>query len=469
MNTGRLLIIDDEESLVKPLIRGFNHYGVDVISCKNCSEARTLMAKQSFDLVFVDLNLPDGNGLDLLTYLKKEHPNTYFVVLTGYGSVEVAVKSIQAGAYHFITKPFNLNEVINFSIKALESKDLKLENSYLKKSLKQNTYKRMLGNSEPIQTLLSLVSRVAESNSNILITGESGTGKELIANAIHFNSERKTKPFVAVNCGAIPAELLESELFGHTKGAFTGAICNRKGRFETAEGGTLFFDEIGDMPMSLQVKLLRVLQERRYQPVGSSETRNCDVRILAATHQNLEASVSAGTFREDLFYRLNVIPLEIPALRERKDDVPLLINHFIELHNKNRKVKIKEITVSAMNKLINYAWPGNVRELENLIERLCILTSSHVIGDLDLPKKIHNSTESTFNPFEQKLPEGGLDFNSVIDRYETELILKALNKTHWNKNQAAILLNLNRTTLVEKIKKKGLQKFDPKFSAQDLS
>ncbi len=464
MNLGQILIIDDEQSLVLPLKRGLAHYGINADSCTNCEEAKHMSSIKKYDVVFVDLNLPDGNGLDLLEYLKKRSPQTYFIVLTGYGSVEVAVKSIQKGAYHFITKPFNLNEVINFSLNALDTKNTKQENTYLKKSLKSNTYKKLLGNSEPIQQVLSLVDRIAESNSNVLITGESGTGKELIAKAIHFNSERKNKPFVAINCGAIPAELLESELFGHTKGAFTGAAQARKGRFEIAEGGTLFFDEIGDMPVSLQVKLLRVLQERRFEPVGSSESKSCDVRILAATHRNLESQVSMGNFREDLFYRLNVIPIEIPALRERKDDIPLLINHFIEIHNQKRKVAINEITVDAMNMLINFSWPGNVRELENLIERLCILTSSSTIKAQDLPKKIQNASDSSFNPFEQKIPEAGIDFNTLVDNFENQLILKALEKTGWNKNQAAILLKLNRTTLVEKIKKKGLTKNEPEMS-----
>ncbi|MEZ4873853.1 MAG: sigma-54 dependent transcriptional regulator [Bdellovibrionales bacterium] len=299
---------------------------------------------------------------------------------------------------------------------------------------------------------------MADSDSTILITGESGTGKELIAKAIHYNSSRSNGPFVPINCGAIPSELLESELFGHIKGAFTGAISNRIGRFEMADGGTLFLDEIGDMSPTLQVKLLRVLQEREFEPVGSTKTLKANVRVIAATNANLEKSVEEGQFREDLYYRLNVIPLQIPALRERRADIPLLFHYFMDNHNKKRERSIQGVTNEALEALYNYNWPGNIRELENLVERVAILKGEGMIDLLDLPQKYRGSSPAVAtDPKDLEIPENGMDFNGAIENYENALILKALEKTGWNRNQAAILLRLNRTTLVEKIKKKGLR------------
>ena len=336
---------------------------------------------------------------------------------------------------------------------------LEVENKNLKSVLnKKYRFENIIGQSEELRRVLSLVERVAESDSTVLITGESGTGKELIAKAIHYNSNRTSEPFIPVNCGAIPSELLESELFGHVKGAFTGAIQNRIGRFEMAYGGTLFFDEIGDMSPSLQVKLLRVLQERNFEPVGSTKAISSDVRIIAATNVNLEKAVAEGRFREDLYYRLNVIPIKMPALRERKDDIPILINHFISSFGRGRKETIQGISVEAQNLLAQYSWPGNIRELENLIERLTILKREGLIDVADLPPKYavrHNSPETHISNIQ--IPEKGMDFNSAVNAYENLLILQALERTGWNQNQAAILLRLNRTTLVEKIKKKGLR------------
>ncbi|MFN9066853.1 MAG: sigma-54 interaction domain-containing protein, partial [Bdellovibrionales bacterium] len=300
--------------------------------------------------------------------------------------------------------------------------------------------------------------RVADSDSTVLITGESGTGKELIARAVHFNSPRSTGPFIPINCGAIPSELLESELFGHVKGAFTGAISNRVGRFEMADGGTLFLDEIGDLEPSLQVKILRALQERCFEPVGSTKTVSVNVRVITATNLDLEKAVAEGNFREDLFYRLNVIPIQIPALRERKTDIPLLLSHFMELYGRTKGRNLTGFTNSALDCLSQYAWPGNIRELENLVERLTILKGQGQVDVLDLPPKYRaQSSQAVAQLSHHDIPEDGLDFNSAVDAYENNLILRALEKTGWNRNQAAALLRLNRTTLVEKIKKKGLR------------
>jgi transcriptional regulator with PAS, ATPase and Fis domain len=334
---------------------------------------------------------------------------------------------------------------------------LEKENQQLKTALHSKyQFENIVGQSDAITDVLNMIERVAQSDSTVLVMGESGTGKELIAKALHYNSNRSAKPFIPINCGAIPHELLESELFGHIKGAFTGAISNRVGRFEMADGGSLFLDEIGDMNPNLQVKLLRVLQERCFEPVGSTKTVFANVRLIAATNVDLEKAVEQGKFREDLFYRLNVIPIHIPALRERKSDIPILFHHFMDFFNRTRQRSLKGITSQALDLLVQYAWPDNVRELENLVERLAILKSDGIVDILDLPER-YRRVQLSNDPAQLDIPESGVDFNSAVDAYENALITRALEKTGWNRNQAALLLKLNRTTLVEKIKKKGLR------------
>ncbi|MCS6837429.1 MAG: sigma-54 dependent transcriptional regulator [Bdellovibrionaceae bacterium] len=324
----------------------------------------------------------------------------------------------------------------------------------------------MIGNSASIQNVFQLIEKIADSDSTVLITGESGTGKELIARSIHSLSHRKHESFIAINCAAIPADLLESELFGHVRGAFTGAIQNKAGRFELADGGTIFLDEIGDLAPLLQVKLLRVLQERSFEPVGGTKSIHVDVRVIAATNKNLTELVKKNLFREDLYYRLNVIPIEVPPLRERKEDIPLLLDHYIKTLNIRKNKKIQGVTDQALSALINYPWPGNIRELENLVERMVILKGEGVIDYADLPQPYRSSSShpaevshAMLEPFVPhfQFPESGIDFNSVVDQFENHLLLMALEKTKWNRNQAAQLLGINRTTLVEKLKKKGLK------------
>jgi DNA-binding NtrC family response regulator len=312
---------------------------------------------------------------------------------------------------------------------------------------------------------LEVVQKVAETESTVLITGESGTGKELVARALHFNSQRADRMFVTVNCGAIPEELLESELFGHVKGAFTNAVSHREGRFSVADGGTLFLDEIGDMSPNLQVKLLRVLQDRTFEPVGSSKSQTVDVRVVAATNQNLEVAISERRFREDLFYRLNVIPIEMPPLRERRDDIPLLVQHFLEQSTRDGRSQVEGFEPGAIERLCRYSWPGNVRELENLVERLAVLCGKGRIGVGDLPQALRQEADLASAPATH-LPPGGLDVRELLDDVETDLILQALEQTGWNKNQAAGLLGLNRTTLIEKIKKRGLKPPPPAATPQ---
>ncbi|MGE0525737.1 MAG: sigma-54-dependent transcriptional regulator [Bdellovibrionales bacterium] len=458
MQGQRILIVDDEALLRNALFRGFDRKGYQVITSATAAEAETIsQSEKPLDLALVDLRLPDGDGIELMSKLRALHPNIQVIILTGHASIESAVEATRKGAFHFVTKPCNFDEILTLVDRALSHGQLARENQHLRNALhKKYRFDNIIGQSEAISQVLDLIERVAQSDSTVLITGESGTGKELIAKALHFNSDRGKEPFIPINCGAIPAELLESELFGHVKGAFTGAIANRTGRFEMADEGTLFLDEIGDMSPNLQVKILRVLQERRFEPVGGTKTINANVRVIAATNVDLEDAVQDGRFREDLFYRLNVIPIRIPPLRERKTDIPLLLHHFIEHFNRTRSRRLSGVSPAASELLSEYSWPGNIRELENLVERLSILKGSGMIDVSDLPDR-YRKIQAPSDPTKLEIPENGVDFNSAVDAYENALIMRALEKTGWNRNQAALLLKLNRTTLVEKIKKKGLR------------
>ncbi len=459
MKPIRVLILDDESTLRTALFRLLDRKGYQVVTAQRLDEARSFMSPEKpFDIAIVDMNLPDGNGLDLISEIKQVNPNTQVIVLTGFATIDTAIQATQKGAYHFLTKPFNVEELMSLLDKALAHKTLEQENKQLRNELgTRYQFTQIIGESDSIKQCLNIVERVADSDSTVLVMGESGTGKELIARAIHYNSNRAKNPFVAINCGAIPAELLESELFGHVKGAFTGAISNRIGRFEMADGGTLFLDEIGDLDPSMQVKILRALQERVFEPVGATKSVQVNVRVITATNVDLEKAVKEGRFREDLYYRLNVIPIQIPALRERRSDIPMLLNHFMNQHNKNKTRGLTGFAQESLKCLVNYSWPGNIRELENLIERLSILKGFGQVEMADLPPKYRSTAASFAETGSVEIPDNGLDFNTAVDQFENALILKALEKTGWNKNQAALLLRLNRTTLVEKMKKKGLR------------
>lgn len=458
MKSKRVLILDDESTLRTALFRLLDRKGFQVVTAQRIEEARSFITPEKpFDLAIIDMNLPDGNGLHFISEIKSHNPQTQVIVLTGFATIDSAIQATQKGAYHFLTKPFNVEELMGLLDKALAHHSLEIENKQLRQELSTKyRFEQIIGESDGIKNCLSLVSRVAESDATVLIMGESGTGKELIARAIHYNSHRSKGPFVAINCGAIPSELLESELFGHVKGAFTGAISNRLGRFEMADEGTLFLDEIGDLTPNMQVKILRALQERIFEPVGSTKSVHVNVRVIAATNVDMDKAVAEGKFREDLYYRLNVIPILIPSLRERRIDIPLLLNHFLIHFNKNKQKSLTGFSQDALNCLINYNWPGNIRELENLIERLSVLKGGGQVEVQDLPTKYKSAVTNFTENGLVEIPESGLDFNTAVDQFENALILKALEKTGWNKNQAALLLRLNRTTLVEKMKKKGL-------------
>jgi DNA-binding NtrC family response regulator len=412
-----------------------------------------------------DLQLPDVDGISLIDRLVRIDAKIIPIVVTGFGTIESAVRAMKAGAFDFITKPFDPETVAVVVRKAVEVYRLRQENHLLRKAVRdQYQLEQLVGASEPIRQVLDFVRKVADSDSTVMIQGESGTGKELVARMLHFNSLRRDRPLVPVNCGAIPENLLESELFGHEKGAFTGATHTRMGRFELANGGTIFLDEIGEMSLPLQVKLLRVLQERAFERVGGNRTIQVDVRIVAATNQDLEALVEERRFRQDLFYRLNVIPIVIPPLRDRRSDIPLLIDHFLARFNQTKHTHITGISHEALRLLSQYDWPGNIRELENLVERMAVLKKQGELSVSDLPEKIARKPQS-LEPKEQfiRFTEDGINLMREVEQYENHLIIEALRKANGVTTRAAQLLQLNRTTLVEKLKRKGV---DPREHMQ---
>ncbi len=449
-----ILIVDDDPSLRLALKSLLNkpYYSITVAS--GLKSAQLMAPSLKLDLAIVDLNLRDGSGVDLISSLKKEQPLLQSILITGEHSIHITiVTAIHKGIFYFIPKPFEPPAMLHLVKKVFQQKDLMDQNKNLKANIKkQFHFDQIIGQSQAILQLTESLRKIAKSSSNVLITGESGTGKELVARSIH-SCKNSDKPFVSVNCGAIPKDLLESEFFGHRKGSFTGAVQHHRGYFSTAEDGSLFLDEIGAMDLSLQVKLLRVLQERAFRPVGGSEDLPVKARIIAATNVDLEKAVEKGEFREDLYYRLNIIPLFISPLRERRQDIPLLIQCFLKKMGKG-KITLSD---SALNCLCSCPWPGNIRELENLIERLCVFKEEGEISVQELPKK-YIKKETQINPLKTiEIPNEGMDFNSAITACEDSLLTKALQKTNWNKRRAARLLNLNRTTLIEKIKKKGIK------------
>jgi DNA-binding NtrC family response regulator len=458
MGSERILVVDDEERNREFLKEFLEVEGFDVETAKDGQEAIGTLENMDFDLVLTDLKMPKADGLAVLEGIRRINPETVAIVFTGYGSIDTAVKAVKLGAYDYITKPLKIEEITLVIQRALEHRKLALENEMLRRQLKRKyKFDNIIGDAENMQDVFRLVEKIANTDSTVLIYGESGTGKELIARAIHFNSDRRERPLIPVNCGAIPEELLESELFGHEQGAFTGATRTRIGRFELGNGGTIFLDEIGDMSPALQVKVLRVLQEHEFERVGGMKTIKVDIRVIAATNKDLEKNVSDGIFREDLFYRLNVIPIQLPPLRQRKTDLPLLVNHFTQMYNTKNKHNITGVSPESIELLQTYDWPGNVRELENMIERIVILKGEGVVEPDDLSEKVLASTPRSLHPRIQ-IPENGISFNTAVTEFERELILQALNRTNWVKNKAAKLLNLNRTTLVEKMKKINLNR-----------
>jgi DNA-binding NtrC family response regulator len=450
-----LLLVEDEAALRQAVAEQLTDHGLIVAQAESGEQAVTAIAEFAFDLVLTDLRLPGIGGAGVLEAALDRYPDIIVIMMTGFGTVKDAVEAIKRGAADFITKPFQFDELLYTIATALEQRRLRSENAYLRSQLEARyRFEGLIGSSPAMRELFTVLEIVAGTPSTILITGETGTGKELVARAIHHNSPRRDQRFVAINCGALPESLLEAELFGHVRGAFTGAVVNRAGRLEQANKGTLFLDEIGTMSTHLQTKLLRVLQEREFERIGDTRTTRIDVRVIAATNADLGKMVREGAFREDLYYRLNVIPVQLPALRDRREDIPLLVRHFVARLGGDLDPPRGDVTVSqeAMRRLMAYEWPGNIRQLENTIERALALHRGGQIEVSALPDEIQASGQaSTAAPL--ALPDHGLDLDEYVLQIERELIRLSLERTGGNKRQAAALLGLKRTTLVEKLKR----------------
>ncbi len=461
-----LLLVEDEASLRQAVAEQLTDRGYLVRQADSGESAVAQLAEFAFDVIITDLRLPGMDGTALIQSAVARYPDIVAIVVTGYGTTKHAVDAIKSGASDFVSKPFQIDELMHALESAHEQRRLKSENAYLRAQLEQRyRFEGLIGKSRPMQQLFQMLETVAGTNSTILITGETGTGKEVVARAIHQSSPRKQQRFVALNCSAIPETLLEAELFGHVRGAFTGAVGNRQGRLEQAHKGTLFLDEVGTMSTALQMKLLRVLQEREFERVGDSHSMKVDVRVIAATNSDLSRMVADGQFREDLFYRLNVIPVHLAPLRERKEDIPLLVKHFLDRLATQTAAPTqpstaasaaasgKTVSQDAMRRLMAYQWPGNVRQLENAIERAVAISAGRGQIDVpDLPTEVQRAQETVLTS-QVTLPEDGIDLDAFVANVERELIQRSLERTGGNKGAAAKLLNLKRTTFVEKLKR----------------
>jgi len=452
----KILLIEDDPGSRDALMALLKGSGFAMTESSSGKEGLQLLTGERFDIVICDLFLPDMSGIEILTQVKLDSPRTEVILITGHASAETAVKAMKEGAFDYITKPLNFDELRIIIDKAVEKGQLLSENVYLKKQLQDKyEFSNIIGNSQAMQALFSRMKRIIKTDSTVLILGESGTGKELVAKAIHFNGNRKDRPFIAVNCSAIPENLLESELFGHVKGAFTGAIKEKVGKFEAAHLGTIFLDEIGTLPMHLQTKLLRVLQEQEIERVGSNRQIKLDVRVISATNVNLEEEVKRGTFREDLYYRLNVIPLLLPPLRERIEDILPLTRHFLEKNCRAMQRPIMHLEKDALEALEAYPWNGNVRELENIMERVVALTEGDTITLRDLPGNIVKAYLERAGSPTSVTPQG-IDMVQTINDIEKKMISEALQLAGGVKARAALMLSINRTTLVEKMRRLGM-------------
>ncbi|HON85712.1 MAG TPA: sigma-54 dependent transcriptional regulator [Syntrophorhabdaceae bacterium] len=474
---GRIIIVDDEESILMLLTEFLRGNGYEVDPFTDSRDALSALKTGSYHILITDLSMPKIDGLQLISYIQKEYINTLGIVITGYGTMETAINAMRSGAFDYILKPFKLEDILStvesaiYYYRLLKSENINkelsskanlmrrfsqsrllLENALLKDCLREKyRFNNIIGMSLGMQKVFELIEKVADTNATTLITGESGVGKELVAKAIHYNSSRKDNPIIVVNCGAIPENLLESELFGYEKGAFTGAYNTKHGKFEVADKGTIFLDEIGDMSLSLQVKLLRVLQEKTFERIGGAKTIKVDIRFIAATNRDLEKMVKDGQFREDLYYRLNVVPIHIPPLRERKQDIPLLLNYFLEHSNRLNDAAVEGFDDNAMEVLMAYDYPGNVRELNNIVERVVVLKKKGIITIDDLPEKLWTLKEK-----EQQI-DIQRGYETLVTEFEKAIIMKALKETKGVKSKAATILNINRTTLIEKMKRFGME------------
>jgi DNA-binding NtrC family response regulator len=451
MDSLRIVVVDDEPAQ-RELIGGFlRKQGHEVFLAGNGLDALALVRERQVDLVLSDCRMPAMSGPELVLGIKAVNPEIPLILMTAYGTVETAVQAMKDGAADYLTKPLDLEELLVRLARVAERTRLKSEVRELQRRLvERHRLEGIIGESGRMQEVLALVTRIAPSDATVLVRGESGTGKELVARAIHFNSLRANGPLVTLNCAALPEQLLESELFGHEKGAFTGAVAQRKGRFETADEGSIFLDEIGDLSPALQVKLLRVLQERQFERLGSSRTLTVDVRVIAATNKDLESAMRAGTFREDLYYRLNVVTIQIPPLRDRREDIPLLLDHFLRKFAEKNRRNVTGLTAAARDALLKYEYPGNVRELENIAERAVLLCRGQVIDLEDLPATVRPGQRSAADPLPKDLPD-------VLAEIERQAIQSALERTGGIQTQAAEALGISERVLRYKMKKYGLE------------
>lgn len=452
----RIILVEDEKLKRISLTDALEQEKFGVIPCANPFDALNVLENDdTIDVIVTDLKMPKMNGIDFIKKVREFNKEIPVIVVTAYATVETAVEAMKLGAYDYITKPFTTEELILVLDRLRDYQEVVKENIYLKSKI-QNRYRfeDIIGRSKPMQEIYRIIQTVADSDTTILIQGESGTGKELIANAIHFNSHRRNKSLICVSCAALTESLFESEMFGHEKGAFTGAMKRKKGRFELADGGTIFLDEVDDIPLASQVKLLRVLQEKRFERVGGTETISVDVRLIAATKVNLLEKVKNNQFRKDLYYRLNVVPILLPPLRERKEDIPLLVEHF--MHKYQAKTPVRRFSNEAMKAIISYDWPGNVRELENIVERVCTLTTHETVTTEDMPDFLMMPERPPLTARGFGENNAYMNFTELIQEYEKELLMWALQKSAGNRSKASQLLQLKRTTLQDKLKKYGL-------------
>ncbi len=451
---NRILIVDDDESLRRVLEVQLQQSGFDADSAASADQAMSVLGTRAYDLVLTDLKMPGVSGIDLLRQIRLRYPELIIIVLTAFGTIETAVEAMKAGAYHYLTKPVHPDELTLTISRALEHLRLIEEVHFLRANLNAKYgFENILGQSDILLQVLDAAARAARTNAIVLIRGETGTGKELLARAIHFNSARKTGPLVTINCGAIPAELVESELFGHVKGSFTGAVAHKKGKVEAANGGTLFLDEIGELALPLQVKLLRLIQEGEVEKIGSTAGTKVDVRIIAATHRDLQAMIEDNAFREDLYYRLAVIPLTLPPLRERVEDIPELVHYFFSKSKDTSQRPELTMAEALIPYFMRYRWPGNVRELQNVLERIVVLAHSNEVALRDLPAYLRRE-RNDLETYEVDLPEQGISLEAV----EKELIVKALKRCQWNQSRAARYLDISRKTLLYRIERHGIHR-----------
>ena len=451
MTRNRILVVDDDTSLRRVMKMQLEEAGYEVSIASDGNQAYTMLKDLQPTLIVTDLRMPTS-GLELLGRIAKEEIQTTVIVITAFGTVETAVEAMKMGAYDYVTKPLDFDALVLVVHRAMERQNLLEEVRTLRSALDlRYGFESIVGRSKKLLRVLDQAARVSQHDTTVLVQGETGTGKELIAHAIHQNSRRRTKEFVPINCGAIPKDLVESELFGYARGAFTGALSNKPGRIEAADGGTLFLDEVGELPLDAQVKLLRVLQEGELPKVGASSPIRVDIRVVAATHRNLSAMIEDGTFREDLYYRLAVVPLQIPALRERREDIPELIDALFKRAKDRHHLPNARLSPGVLQRLMSYRWPGNVRQLENVLERLLVLSSSDLISEEDLPEELQRASTNSGSLWPE-LPEEGVSLEGI----ERELITRALERFRGNQTQAARYLDISRPTLIYRMEKHGL-------------